>query len=375
MSQRVIDRTAVCRTVPGVTLMLALIAGVAAAAAAPLTLRFARGRSLAQPLLSHPAEERRIIATIAEHPGWYVYVHQLAEEHFVDLALGQAWQALKDANAGLVLPETPSDEKEAYRILEKLEHLVVAVTMPSVGHDVEPLSSREELLDAATKVYSAGMDRTEFAGSSRVERTGDLRRPLVRHLAPVSTARRAVTAATSLVGVVASVLAGAKGGNAVTAVALAVLTFGSVVWLLVDLDTMYIDVASFWAVGGTAWALTLAAAGGDGRLGDALVGLFVSGAVVAFIELVNQFYKRVRHQHGMGTGDYLLILATIGVPVAVTGSWMLGQWILVLSLALGVAGWMVKRVTVAGFGRDTPYAFGPYLATGWMAGVLIWSLL
>mgnify|MGYP006274823831 CR=1 FL=1 len=357
------------------TLILVLIAGIAAAAATPLTLRFARGRSLSQPLPSHPDEERRIIATIAENPGWYVYIHQLTEEHFVDLDLGQAWQRLKGANAGLAIPETPSDETEAYRILEKLEHLVIAVTMPDHGHAVEALPSREKLLEAATKVYSAGMDRTEFAGSSRVERTGDLRRPLVRHLAPVNAARRFVTAATSLIGVVAAILAGVKGDNILTALALTVLTFGSVVWLLVDLDTMYIDMASFWAVGGAAWALTLAAAGIDRRLGDALIGLCVSGAVVAFIELVNQFYKRIRHQHGMGTGDYLLILATIGVPVAVTGSWMLGQWILVLSLALGVAGWAVKRVTVAGFGRDTPYAFGPYLATGWMAGVLIWAVI
>ncbi len=357
------------------TLILALIAGAAAAAAAPLTLKFARGRSLTQPLPSHPGEERRIVATIAQHPGWYVYIHQLTEEHFVDLELGHAWQVVKDANTDLVIPETPADEQQAYRILEKLEHLVTAVAVPEVGHDVEAFTSREQLLDAATKVYSAGMDRTEFAGSSRVERTGDLRRPLVRHLAPVTAVRRAVTAATSLIGVVAAVLAGVKGDNVLTAVALAVLTFGSVVWLLVDLDTMYIDTTSFWAVGGAAWALTLAAAGRDGRLGDALIGLLVSGAVVAFIEVVNQFYKRVRHQHGMGTGDYLLILATIGVPVAVTGSWMLGQWILVLSLALGVAGWVVKRVTVAGFGRDTPYAFGPYLATGWMAGVLIWAVI
>ena len=54
---------------------------------------------------------------------------------------------------------------------------------------------------------------------------------------------------------------------------------------------------------------------------------------------------------------------------------MLGQWILILSLLLGVIGWLVKRLTIAGFTRESPYAFGPYLATGWMAGVLIWAVL
>lgn len=356
------------------TLILALLAGAAAAAATPLTLTLARRRALVQPLPCHPSEEQQIVDTIAAHPGWYVYIHQLEAEHFVDPELGDLWRHVRHANRHLDIPDTPADEAAAYRILETLE--ASAATDLGLGdRSGAGLADREALLAAATKVYSAGMDRTEFGGSSHVARTGNPDRPLERQLAPISAARQTITAVTSAVGAVAAVLAGTKLDSPLSTLALLTLTFGSVIWLLVDLDTMYIDTPTFWGIGGASWVLTLAAGATTDRLGGAVTGLVVAGAVVAFIETVNQFYKRIRHQHGMGTGDYLLILATIGVPVALTGSWMLGQWILILSLLLGVIGWLVKRLTITGFTRESPYAFGPYLATGWMAGVLIWAVL
>jgi prepilin signal peptidase PulO-like enzyme (type II secretory pathway) len=143
---------------------------------------------------------------------------------------------------------------------------------------------------------------------------------------------------------------------------------------LVDLDTMYIDTRSFLAGAVASWALAVLAVGVDARMGDALAGIIGAGGIVVFIEVVNQFYKRVRGQHGMGMGDYMLIVATIGVPVAVTGVWQLTQGILIVSLLAGILGWIALRLTQKGFNRNTPYAFGPYLATGWMVALLLWSV-
>jgi prepilin signal peptidase PulO-like enzyme (type II secretory pathway) len=366
----------------------------------PLVLALARRRVVAQPLDVHLAEERRVVTNVLSRPGRYVYVHQLRAEHFVDTNLGTIWSLIAEVNAGVVVPTTPADERAAYELLATIESSVptdlaaqvderlaqsgntttsaaLRALLDDAPDDAVPLS-RKELVTDASKIYNAGVDRSEYAGSARIERTGDPLRPLRRIASHTSPLRTAISVAILAAGgYFAERLADqeAEGAAKVAiAAAISLLTIGSVIWTLVDLETMYVDTASFYILAGASWTGVLLAALLQGTLGRALIGLLGVGGIVGFIEVVNQVYRRVRGRDGMGMGDYLLALATIGVPVGITGNLLLGQVILITSLLAGIIGWGFTRLTRPGFTRETPYAFGPYLSCGWLIGVLVWMV-
>lgn len=371
---------------------------VVLALCSPLVIALARRRVVAQPLDVHLDEERRVVTHILGSPGMYVYVHQLRGGHFVDNDLGVIWSRIAEACEGISLPETPADARAAYALLETFESVVPADIVERVGRTLErdgdiaagralrellatsdrETLTREELVADASKIYNAGVDRGEYAGSARIERTGDPLRPLRRVASRTSPLRAAISVITLAVGgyVAERVAVGEADGAARLAIAAAIvlLTIGSVIWTLVDLETMYVDTASFYALAGASWLGVFAAAFLQGTLRPALTGLLVVGGIVGFIEVVNQVYRRIRGRDGMGMGDYLLVLATIGVPVGVTGNLLLGQVILIVSLLSGVIGWVFTRLTRPGFTRETPYAFGPYLACGWLLGTLVWMV-
>jgi prepilin signal peptidase PulO-like enzyme (type II secretory pathway) len=343
-------------------------------------------------LPAHPDAEREVISSLLAAPGLYVYIHQLRGAHFTDEGLGELWATITERNAAVSVPDVERN-KQAMRVLEGLEELVPAdldthlresdlsiaalASLASVQSATKH-TDREKLIDQASLVYNAGEDRLEYAGNSRVELTGDLKKPLRRVLGATTIGRKLIVAVMLAVGGAVSLAVGAgrstdSSGWLITA-ALLVLTIGSVIWALVDQDTMYIDLPTFYILTAGAWLLAILA----GLLGEGLSvplrGLVVSVVVVLFIEVINQIFRRVRGQHGMGGGDYLLIVATIGVPVAVTGDWLLGQWVLILSLLAGIVGWVTARLTKPGFSKASPYAFGPYLASGWLIALALWAV-
>jgi len=376
-----------------------ILLAVLLALCTPLVLALARRRVTAQPLEAHPVEERRVVAHVLASPGRYVYVHQLREEHFVDTELGTIWSLIAEENAVILVPETPRDERAAYELLATLESSVptdlaarISERLVRSGNTAtaallrELLDSatggdelsREELVAHASKIYNAGVDRGEYAGSARIERTGDPGRPLRRIASRTSPLRAAISVVVLATGgYVAERLASQEADGAARvaiAVAVSLLTIGSVIWTLVDLETMYVDTMSFYALAGASWTGVLLAALLQGTVSRALTGLLVVGGIVGFIEVVNQVYRRIRGRDGMGMGDYLLVLATIGVPVGITGNLLLGQVILIASLLAGIVGWAFTRLTRPGFTRETPYAFGPYLACGWLLGLAVWMV-
>lgn len=395
-----LEKTTGTGTLAGLPLSPAgVLLAVLLALCTPLVLALARRRVVAQPLEMHLVEERRVVAHVLAVPGRYVYVHQLREEHFVDTELGTIWSLIAEENAGILVPETPRDERAAYELLATLESSVPADLATRISerlvrsgntataallHELLDSAtggdelSREELVAHASKIYNAGVDRGEYAGSARIERTGDPGRPLRRIASRTSPLRAAISvvilAAGGYIGERLAVQEAEGAARVAIAVAVSLLTIGSVIWTLVDLETMYVDTVSFYALAGASWTGVLLAALLQGTMGRALTGLLVVGGIVGFIEVVNQVYRRIRGRDGMGMGDYLLVLATIGVPVGITGNLLLGQAILIASLLAGIVGWGFTRLTRPGFTRETPYAFGPYLACGWLLGLTVWMV-
>lgn len=379
--------SAIRTTPPAWTLL-----GVLLVVVGPWLIRIARTRALAQPLLAHPDAEREVISALLQTPSLYVYIHQLRGAHFTDEGLGEIWTAISARNSIVAVPDVDNN-KQAMRILEGLEELVPTDLDAHLRESNLSVQARASLsnvptatgkstpgrvIEQASLVFNAGEDRLEYAGNSHVELTGDPQKPLRRVLGATTMGRKLIVAVMLAVGGVVSLAVGAgrstdASGWLITA-ALLVLTIGSVIWALVDQDTMYIDLPTFYIFTAGSWLLAILA----GLLGEGLSvplrGLVVSVVVVLFIEVINQIFRRVRGQDGMGGGDYLLIVATIGVPVAVTGDWVLGQWVLILSLLAGIVGWVTARLTKPGFSKASPYAFGPYLASGWLIALALWAV-
>jgi leader peptidase (prepilin peptidase)/N-methyltransferase len=95
--------------------------------------------------------------------------------------------------------------------------------------------------------------------------------------------------------------------------------------------------------------------------------------MVFIFEVINLIYKRLRGSDGMGMGDTMIILGTIGVPTAISGAWQMGYRITMLSFLLGIVGWLYNKVKNNAT-KEEPFAFGPYLAVGWMLAVVTWQL-
>ncbi len=60
-----------------------------------------------------------------------------------------------------------------------------------------------------------------------------------------------------------------------------------------------------------------------------------------FLETINILYYLVRKQHGMGRGDGMLLFVTAGVPVALTGNWVIGIYGPLLGFVLSAVGGLI----------------------------------
>jgi leader peptidase (prepilin peptidase)/N-methyltransferase len=109
------------------------------------------------------------------------------------------------------------------------------------------------------------------------------------------------------------------------------------------------------------WA-GLAASLPAGRAPEALI-----GAIAGYLSLWSVYwaFKLATGKEGMGYGDFKLLAAL--------GAWLGWQALVPIVLIASVAGAVVGLALMArGNGRDTPIAFGPWLAiAGW--AVMMWG--
>jgi prepilin signal peptidase PulO-like enzyme (type II secretory pathway) len=143
------------------------------------------------------------------------------------------------------------------------------------------------------------------------------------------------------------------------------LSLMSVLVSFVDQDTMYLDMPVFFIGTGLAWLFSVLADISAGEPERLLAGVFVVVPLFIVFEVTNFLFQRLKGVSGMGFGDTLLLIGTSGVPAALSGSYLLGLHSLIAGLLCGVFVWSFKRVK-GEITRDTPFAFGPYLAIGWI---------
>jgi len=358
-----------------------------AAVGVPVLVRVAAWRTQKQPMSCHPEAEVLLLRTLLKRPQDSALVLDLEAEHFVDPARGSLWSEMKSHCMKYVEhgEETTREQSLGNRdtlngkLPENFKEMLTfnVLNAAAVEGDAD-IMNEADMVVAAEKIYSSGLDRTRYVGNSKVVRTGDPLAPLMRDASRPTKAHILVYLLVMFTGTLVSLSVGTAVSSGVAAVAYAasmlVLLSGGIVWTIVDLDTLYIDVPTLLLFGGSAWALTAIGAFISGTLANVLTALAATLVVVGSVFIMSLGHAKLRGNPGMGTGDFMLMPATLGVPVAITGMWVMTNWILLTSLILGILGWVVKYLKVQDFGRRTPYAFGPYLACGWVLTLGLWRI-
>lgn len=354
----------------------------------PLLTRLGAWRTSKQPLVCHPDSEILLLRTLMRRPGEAALVLDLEPGHFVDGGRESLWRELKDyCLAYITHTENTTREQTiankdivaqhgAESLLDRLT-LAAMHTVSLIDEHTETLTEAE-VVAHAQKIYSSGVDRTYYAGNAKVIKTNKVDAPLKREIPKPTFAQTITYFCILLTGTVVCLSVGALASDPVAvamySAGMLLLLAGSVVWTVVDLDTLYIDIPTLVVFGAGAWLCTVVGAMISGTLNHVVLGLGSTFVVGGFIFIVGLLHAKLRGVHGMGGGDYMLMPVVMGVPVAVTGVLYMANWILLTSLLLGVGGWLVKYLKVTGFNKSTPYAFGPYLACGWFITLGLWRI-
>lgn len=215
---------------------------------------------------------------------------------------------------------------------------------------------------SGSKVISLAWERANLPGRSPL--LADPVRGLRRDGRSPTPARvRVVGALASLFTGGAVLVAWPYGLLAVTAA----LALGAtcLVVALVDADTLYIDTHVLAGGGLTAWALAAVSAVTAGDPRRLLAGVAVAAAAGVCFEGTNRLFRLLRGSDGIGGGDSLLLLATAGIPGALTGNAQLALHSIVAGLLLAGAAFAVKGAR--GGNIQVGAALGPWLAGGWLA--------
>ncbi len=356
-------------------------------------------RSSMQPVSFSLEGERELLHSIIRSPVLYPAVGELEPSEFAIGVYSRVWRELKTVLAEVKLVEDISQWKELGGFLDidlkgKIAERLLSSSI-GVSGDVEDMEAYEgykfvnsldiegpersneqdvySLLRKAEDIHEAHLDRTKFNGGSVITTAEGLyKEPLRRAVQPRASRVRVVGLALMIFLGSAPFFASFYSfgyGWFFATLAMLALGFMSVVVSFVDQDTMYLDMPVFGYGVVTAWLFAILAAVTSGEASRLLAGLFVVIPLFIVFEVTNFLFQKVKGVAGMGFGDTLLLIGTSGIPAAISGSYLLGIHCLIAGLLSGIFVWVVKRVK-GEITRESPFAFGPYLAIGWILGWL-----
>jgi prepilin signal peptidase PulO-like enzyme (type II secretory pathway) len=361
-----------------------ILAFIGAALGFPLAWLAAR-RSTHQPISYDLDAESRIFRSIAADPTLYLRVLELQVDDFADPNHKKQWASLQQRFALITAPEKVLSELEAETWItsQLLTHSDLFSDALELPQSYEKAPERDSLAKSvvadAQLVLAASNDRNLYNGHSPIIQGGEGNPILIRQLIAPSTFRITLTiiinaGSWSITPILAQAAANSTLSQFFVIISLCLLASSSLLWALVDIDTMYLDTPTFWPGAIIAWGLAVCAAVADYDLSRLLPGVLIALGGAMVFELANLGYRIVRGSDGMGGGDTLILLATAGVPAALFGSWSLGYYAALGSLILGVIGWIILFI-LGKVTRATPYPFGPYLALGWILATLLWVIV
>jgi prepilin signal peptidase PulO-like enzyme (type II secretory pathway) len=376
-----------------VWIVCAVVAGLLAGGLAPLVAR----RSLTRPVINSVPSEWELLGKVWSRPYRLAFLTDIASEDFASPLTARLWEhfvkcAQLPASSGEsdALAEAAGEQLQQRCDLwradvlaaasgadrDRLADLLMSDQLPS--GEVNITSQDTAAMKAADVILSASADRNLFdsPAAPRWVATpggGPDAGTLTRLPARVSMTRRIVSAVLAFAWVAAlGALIPMTGETGVAFVAAAWLATGVGLFVVsfVDYDTMYIDWWFYLLALSATVVFSFAHAQANNDLSILVPAVATAFGVALFFEILNKVYTLIRKTAGQGFGDTLIVLVTVGLPVALTGSWLLGYLSLMSALLSAIVAFLVRKA-VTGKGKDAPFAFGPFLALGPLLAVLI----
>lgn len=376
-------------------LVVALLSAAAAIAAWKLTPWITQ-RAASRPVGLDLEAEALVIASVWADPRRLPYLMDLEADDFAAGPHKRIWQAFLQSagNQGVyksqvgkqsdadrlgaeLKAQTEPWRSQVQALLETADLNYMLSGLPSQTKDgvlLQEEAADKVVVASGGAVMGAAMDRNVLNGAALIvpsdtpDSVSADQPPVLRVSAHVTSTRKTVAAIAAVAWVAGlALLLPLTGYSGLPLLAAAaswlILGAGMGIVAMVDYDTMYIDMKA-WAAGTAgAWVLAVAAAFLADDLGRLVSGAVMVAAVAVLFEVVNLGYKLVRGRYGQGFGDTLIIVATVGIPPALTGQWQLGYYSVMGALLAAIAGWIIAKV-MGRAGRNIPFAFGPWLALG-----------
>jgi hypothetical protein len=386
------------------TLLDLIVMGLLGLLVGYLAVEIAARRSVAQPVDQDKAAEHAVMVALLASPGELYRVYPLLEPgHFTQEPLASLYtrfvarvtEDLSESAATLSEPDKRT-EPEVDLFIEQLNpslltDLIAAfaddladlnladLNLASIDLDASPTASKKvtnPVLHYGQIVYALGTSRSQNTDRSPLVATDGT---ITRGFVGPSRARRLLS---PLVAAVATIILTVAVGHVVhehVAIALAdivvlLVVFASVELALVDFDTYYLDTPIFWPATLVAWLATVVVALLDHHPHRLLAGAVVAVAIGLGFEALSRIFAATHGGRTQGAGDTLIVVLTAGVPAALTGSWQLGLYSLIAGCLTAIVEWMYRHFRQGGT-KETPIAFGPHLALGWVvAGAVLLAL-
>jgi hypothetical protein len=357
-----------------------LVAAILTGAGGALAAKLASKRSWRQPIEVCTAEEDTVLQWLAKDPAQWVRAYGvLEEEAFTTKERRARWHELEETArgaAGPTLQERITWAQETHD--EAALDAACAILREKLGGEALAREDVESYLRSGGNVISAAASRAQNTERSPIEEAdGEHGATLVRRLVPASGARLVGGgAAGAVLGLAGALAVGERFEGVALVVALIgviVLGIGGVLVSLVDLDTFYLDTASFWVWAGTSWAAMGGAVILAGESDSLIVGVGASFGVAASFEIVARVWGKLRGIT-QGAGDTWIVVCTAGIPALIASTWQMAAWSVVAGATCAVGHWTYMAVRKEAT-RETPIPFGPWLVAGGGISMLLWAVL
>jgi len=357
-----------------------LVATILTGAGGAVAAKLAAKRSWRQPIETCTADEDAVLQWLANDPAQWVRAYGVLEEAAFSTKERRArWHEIEQTAlraAGPTLRETITRAQEARD--EKAMDGACTAMREALGGEALTREDVESYLRAGGNVVSAAASRAQNTERSPIEEVANEHgASLVRRMVPASGARVASGAvAGALLGLAGALAVSERfegGALAAALVGVIALGVGGVLVALIDLDTFYLDTASFWAWAGTSWAAIGGAAVLAGARDSLIVGVVASFGVAAGFEIVARVWGKLRGIT-QGAGDTWIVVCTAGIPALIASTWKVSAWSVIAGSTCAVGHWGYLAVR-RGATRETPIPFGPWLVAGGGIAMALWAVL
>lgn len=319
---------------------MAIVAFIVGVLLGMVGVHVAKWRRGAQPISVDIQAERTVVAALLNDPKKIEDMQEIETEMFTSPECRTFWKLISQDGGTEKTFETTKSTRD------------FVATYGGNESDVE---------DCIQKVVDAAYDRDFFGGKMPLEPTSDPEHPLAYRDVPVTWTRLLFGGVAGGVGLWFAHWATT---DIRSFLAVAILVLGSIVLAFVDADTLFIDYPTLVVVAALGWGLA-----GTANWQNFPLALVATLALLAGLAVVAFGYKALRGAVGLGGGDFVLLVATAGIPLLVTGSVLVVLWGIIAGGILAVT--VRLALLVAGKVRyDEPFALGPYLCAGWVLGWL-----